>query len=67
MCYLPHMSGNDPGAGGWEGRRGSGNARRGDELSEAIEPGLLGLRHGAVVQEFLRHTERNPRARSGVS
>ena len=62
MRHVPLASREDQGAR----RRGSGGASRdsssADELGEAIEPGLLSLRRGAVLQQLLRHEERSCRA-----
>ena len=62
MRHIPQASKEDQGAR----RRRSGGASRdsgsADELGEAIEPSLLCLRRGAVLQQLLRHEKRSCRA-----
>ena len=58
MRWVSHTPGENQGA-----RRGRGA----DELGEAVEPGFLGLRHGTVLQQLLRHEKRSRRAGRGLA
>ena len=55
MCHIPHARREDQRTG-W---CGSGDASGADELGEAVEPGLLSLRRGTVLQQLLRHEKRS--------
>ena len=55
MRHVPHARRGNQRAR----RRRSGDASGADELGEAVEPGFLSLRRGAVLQQLLRHEERS--------
>ena len=55
MRHVPHAHRENQGTR----RCRSGDASGDDELGEAVEPGLLSLQRGAVLQQLLRHEERS--------
>ena len=55
MRHVPHAR-----RGNQRTRRcGSGDASGADDLGEAVEPGFMSLRRGAVLQQLLRHEKRS--------
>ena len=63
MRHVPHARRENQGTR----RCRSGDASGADELAEAVEPGLLSLRRGAVLHQLLRHEERSCWARRGAA